>query len=358
MKLSFALLLPTLVSASLSISGKNAAKVLSAARRLDQEANGDDAAAEDEYGYLTQYNLKMIGCKSGETVINPEDGEYEYNAIVFRLCPSDSGCDSDTSKGCSSGYGDYVVGLNTFVDAYFEDQKDNMQWDDQFQVNEYAQCGEYKVEDAEDDANANQYADYQFWIGPSCTADGDDVRLAVFEDEACTYESEVAFEALSNGWSLPYENGGMVSTYCQDCLEYDDNGDAGLREMCQEVYMNAAASCEEKMEYYSYYGQNVQGCEYVSSLMPAQAKKSGNGGKVFGWIVFFIIVIGLAGYIMWWRSSEWKKKRRSLFRRHSRSSRSERLSSTPAGDENDNQAEQKRRWWKRFLFRRRRRGLR
>jgi len=252
---------------------------------------------------LAKYSLKLVGCKAGETVTNPENGEYEYNAAIFRLCPTESGC-SDTSA-CNSGYGDYVVGLTTFVEAYFEDQKDNMQWDDNFEVDGYAKCEQYKIENNQD-GEENQYANNAYYIGPSCTSDSKDVRLAVFEDETCTYESETAFEALSNGWSLPFSEGGLVSTSCIDCLDYNDNGEAEIRELCDELTANAASACEEKMEYFSANGQNSQGCDYIKELMPVQQKSSskGKGGKIFGWFVFVAVVIGLAAYIVWWRKKK------------------------------------------------------
>jgi hypothetical protein len=288
------------------------------------------------------YTLKMISCNAGETVINAENGEYEYSAAVFRLCPTESGCDSDNTRGCDAGYGDFVVGLNTYVDAFFEDQRDNMQWDDNFQVDEYAECKEYEVENDGDDAN-NPYANYQFFIGPTCAEDGLDVKLAVFSDETCMTESEVAFEDLSNGWALPYSSGGIVSTKCTDCLSYNDDEAAyELREMCQELYENAGSKCETNMEYYSYYGQNVQGCEYITEILPA-LKSSGGAGKVFGWLVFICLVGGVAGYIVWWRKSESDYDDDDYVLRD---------------DEEPQQPRRRKAWWKRVwsrLFLRRRR---
>jgi len=283
---------------SMKITSKNAAKVLRAAKRHLEE--GQEEEEEGEFDYLGKYTLKMVGCKAGETVVN-EEGEYEYNAAVFRLCPSDAGCSDDVERGCKENYGEFVVGLNTYVDAFFEDQRDNMQWDDAFEVDKYAQCDEYKVEMDDDQANA-QWENYQFFIGPTCTEDGTGVRLALWDDESCTYESETDFATISNGWSLPYAEGGMVSSSCTDCMQQNENYEYELREMCQQLYENAPSKCEANMEYFSYYGQNTNGCEYIQELMPA--KKGGNGGKVFGWIVFVALVGGLAGYIVWWRKKK------------------------------------------------------
>jgi hypothetical protein len=291
-------LLATMASAAaMSVTNKVSAKakVLRASRRLD-----GNQQEEEEYGYLAKYNLKMVSCSPDTTVIDPETGDYEYSAVVFRLCPTESGCDSDTAKGCGAGYGDYVVGMNTFVNAFFEDQRDNMNWDDQFKVDEYAECREYEIEADEDGDDGNQV---QYFIGPTCAESGNDIALAVFEDEGCATKSETAFETLSNGWTLPYEDGGLISVQCLDCIQYNDDGAYELREMCQQLYESTAYKCETNMEYYSYYGQNTQGCEQTAALMPI-TKKSGNGGKVFGWIIFMLVVAGLVGYVMWWRKKK------------------------------------------------------
>lgn len=309
MKLSSALILASMaasVSAGKTISSKTAAKVLRAARRVEDAAEGEeeagDDAAQEDYSFLAQYNIKLIGCKAGEQVVDPETGEIEYSAAIFRLCPSEFGCDSESVTGCDSGYGDFEVGLNTFVDAYFEDQKDNMNWDDQVQVDRYAECAQYDVE-ANDDADEDPYDGYEFYIGPTCTEDELDIKLAVFSEYTCTTESSFTFEEISNGWTLPYEDGGVVSDYCLDCVEENENGEYELREMCQQLYEKTAYACEAEMEYYSYYGQNVQGCEYIEEIMPEAAKPK-KGGKVFGWIFFILVVGGIAGYIMWWRSKK------------------------------------------------------
>jgi hypothetical protein len=289
------------VSATKTISGKNSvAKLLRNARRVEEAAADDAANQEDDYSYIAKYSIKLIGCKAGYQVANGDNGEIDYNAAVFRLCPTDSGCSSDTAMGCSAGYGDYIVGLNTFVDSYFEDQRDNMNWDDQFDGDKYAECAEYEVENDGDNNGDDQV---QYWVGPTCTTDGMDVRLAVFSEETCTTESSTSFETISNGWSLPFSSGGLVSTSCIDCLEYDDNGNYDLRDMCLDTYQGAGSACETKMDYYSYYGQNVQGCDTITALLPAE-KKSGGGGKVFGWILFIALIAGLAGYIVWWRKKK------------------------------------------------------
>jgi len=294
MKFSTTVLFSLLASTQAAM-GPATKKLLSNSRRL--EDNGEDQE-EEEYAFLMNYNLKMIGCKADEQIRNPEDGEYEYGAAIFRLCPE--GCDSDTSTGCDSGHGDFVVGLQSFVQAYFEDQRDNMNYDDNFKVDEYVECREYEMENDDGNNNNNGQA---YYIGPACTDDGKDVRLQIFYDEACSQvPEEVTFEDISNGWTLPFEEGGLVSQNCLPCAEYDD-GAYALKEMCEELYQSSG-KCETGMESFHYYGKQEGSCEYIESLMPAK-KSSGSGAKAFGWVVFILVVVGaFSAYAMWWKKKK------------------------------------------------------
>lgn len=75
--------------------------------------------------------------------------------------------------------------------------------------------------------------------------------------------------------------------------------------MCMELYTGAAYACEQSMEYFSQYnGQNVENCEYVEDSLPKAVKKSMRGGAVFGWIIFALLVVGVACYVVWWRNSK------------------------------------------------------
>jgi len=301
MKLSLAFLAFFAASASAKqLSPKATAKLLRTARKLDENAE-----EEDENAYLTKYNLKFVGCDSSTQMVDQEDGEVKYGAAMLRLCPSDDSCDSGSVGGCKEGYGDFVVSIEDFVDAYFEDQADNMQWDDGFEGDKYAKCEEYEPEVEGDD---NPWENYQFFVGAACTADGDDIKLGFFSDETCQTESSVAFTDVSNGWTLPYSSGGLVSTSCIDCLEYDqDQGAYELRDMCTELYQDAPMKCETNMEYYSYMGKQESSCEAIEEMLPKAAKPGGNAGKIFMWIVFVLLIVGVAGYVMWWR----KKKQAS-----------------------------------------------
>merc|ERR1712176_481029 len=179
------------------------------------------------------------------------------------------------TNGCSEGYGDMLVGLTTFVEAYMEDVKqqqeenDQEEEEDEWDLEKFAKCEEYNPDENADDANQGAWENYQFFVGPTCTEEGTDIKLELFTDEYCSQTSEeIAFEDISNGWTLPYSTGGLVSTSCSTCTEYNDDGEAEIKDICQKTYEDAALKCEEGMEYYSYYGQNVQGCETIAEISP------------------------------------------------------------------------------------------
>ena len=259
------------------------ARVMDSARRLDQ------AAEENEYAFLGNYNMKMITCNAAEVVVNAATGESEYGAIIFRLCPSTGECNDASGKSCGAGYGDYIVGMNTFVQEYLEQKRDEIQADDGFKIEELAECRQYNAD------KDSEYADGVYYVGPTCSADGTGVRVAMFSDEGCmTLEETVTFEDISAGISLPYSEGGLISESCESCYSVNDNGEAGLNEMCMGLY-EQAGKCESKMETFHAAGKTETACEVINALVP-KSKKSGAAGKVIGWLFFAMVVVGLVGF--------------------------------------------------------------
>jgi len=275
-----------------SVSATSA--LLSKSRRLDQ--NGDDQQQEQEYSFLANYAIKLIGCSTGEIYKNPENGEAEYSSVIYRLCPADD-CNDDNTSGCSSGYGDYIVGINSFVEMWLEDKKENMQQDDAFNIDQFSECAEWEVDQDED---GNNNGNQQVWyVGPACGDEKTEIKLGFFSDYKCSQVPDgVSFEDISNGWSLPYSSSGLVTNACESCSGYNDNGEAEISEMCMRLYENAG-KCETEMENVGYNGPDTSGCEYIQSLMP---KSSGGAGAAIGWTIFALVVVGVAayGYTKWW----------------------------------------------------------
>jgi hypothetical protein len=267
-------------------------RFLQSARRLEEGQQ-----QEEEYAFLQNYKIKMLHCKTGEKYVNPENGNYEYSSVVFRLCPTTEECSNDSSTGCKSGYGDYVVGLNTFVENYLEAKRDEMEanaGDDQNFDIEYDECREIKIDQDANNGNGNEEEEQMYYVGPACSDDGKDVKMGFFSEETCTTAPEgVTFEEISNGVSLPYSTGGLVSNYCESCYVANDNGEYELSEMCQRLY-ESSGKCETNMETFHYSGKNEASCEFIAAMLP-KSQKSGNAGKAFGWI-FFVLVVGGVGF--------------------------------------------------------------
>jgi len=264
------------------------------ARRLGNNGGDGDNGAEKE-SFLMQYSIKFQKCLPDQ-VLTDSDNNDHFGVVVFRLCPIDS-C-SDTT-GCSSGYADFAVDVGTYVEAFMEDQQDNMNWDDKFDGSKFGQCVEYES----DENGATGY-----YIGPGCTADGTGVRMALFEDMYCYQVSEKSFETISDGWSLPFTGGGLVSTQCSSCT---DNGD--LRGMCLDLYDLAQYRCEADFQFDHYYydnkfeiyryGKDQTGCTKIQVM---QASKPHLEGAVWQDLIISVMLLitaagGFAFYSVWWR---------------------------------------------------------
>ena len=269
---------------------------VASARKLEQ--NGYNQAQEyDETSFLKNYEQVFLKCIPNMKVMN-EQGEADYNAVVYRMCPTGTACEN--GKVCKEGHGDYVIGLQEYVRNFFDqfddDQNNNGQVDDQeaYDFGEFGECREINVEN--DDENGQNV---QYFMGPACTDDGD-VRMALFTDQYCRpeYESQVSLEDLI-GVQMPYQNGGLMdddSCKAYYCYALNDNGAYELNQFCEELYMNSAYKCESGMEFVSAVnGMNEYGCETIAELLP---KSSGSGGKVFLIVILVVAVVGVAGYFV------------------------------------------------------------
>jgi hypothetical protein len=319
--------------------------LLQHARRIednndDQQGNqqqGNGGAAEVEQ-YLHEYSVKLIKCDQDVSLNdysnsnnNNDDGgndddssSSQYGVVVFRMCPSNS-CKNNNQNGCTSGYADFAISLGDFVNYYLEDQQDNMQWDDdRMDLDNFAQCVEYETEndgnDNDDDANQNAY-----YIGPSCTSDALDIKLDLFSDAYCRKPSTTkTFQELSNGWTLPFSDGGLVSTNCVSC-EGNDNangegdgdggdGDYQASDLCLELYQDSQFKCENDgfaTTHYYYdaiteiyrYGRDTTGCRPINRLIKVTETHSEVGEILFVSFLVIVSVVGVVAYTMWWKES-------------------------------------------------------
>jgi len=232
----------------ISVTSDLGRSILSQSRRLE------DADAEDEeesFTWMTGYSLKFQGCRHAASfnldADDEDDVKVQTNRLAhFRLCPADS-CDGWRGSGCTKNYGDYVVDLATFAEAFVEGQRrtqeyacqmyqyencdcqetddkddgfdreyceydcyaasknmkdciDRNPYDDdeedgreeRFEAERYAECEEWEIPETDDDANQQQQnngddeEEVQYYIGPYCSADGGAVYLGLYTDDTCT----------------------------------------------------------------------------------------------------------------------------------------------------------------------------
>ena len=118
-----------------------AQKLLHGARRLEDNNNNNYYEPDEENTFLRNYSIHLLSCLDGEKVRNTvndddenQDSSYDDSAVIFRLCPTNT-CDTNgatTNLGCADGYGDYVIGMHTFLALYRESIQDQNNDDDYY----------------------------------------------------------------------------------------------------------------------------------------------------------------------------------------------------------------------------------
>mmetsp|Transcript_13881 Transcript_13881/g.23002 ORF Transcript_13881/g.23002 Transcript_13881/m.23002 type:complete len:402 (+) Transcript_13881:49-1254(+) len=260
-------------------------KLLSKARNLDEE-NEDEAEEEEQYSWVAGYSLKFQGCHHVQqwNADADEDNDVKIatkRLVRFRLCPS-STCAASKAGGCTGGYGDYVLDMSTYVNAYYEAKQqkeeqdcenfmnyncncddddgqgddfdeetcqydcyaaagmtscaDNNPYEDdeqnkeEFEVEKYMECAQlegYDQEEEDDEErkledNGDEDED-ALYVGPYCAEQGGAIYLGVFSDDTCTefadeYGGKTTFKELT-GEALPYSEESIVGAECVSCVE-------------------------------------------------------------------------------------------------------------------------------------------
>jgi len=269
-------------SSSISATSKVGAAVMSKARRLDDNE-------EIDYTWVANMSLKFQGCYHTQQWNEEADGEEDVRIstqrlVRFRLCPTDT-CSMESAAGCSEGYGDYIIGMEEYLEAYFEavqqDQEysceyekeygdcicdgenaddgfdeeiceydcymakgmeycvDNNPYNDdeeeeeeEWELQEMAECREYEFEN-QDNRKLEEEEEVEYFVGAYCSENGGNIYLGLFTEDTCSqfadeYGGRETFAALSYGKSLPYSDSTMIGTECMSCMEpkdADDNND-------------------------------------------------------------------------------------------------------------------------------------
>lgn len=225
--------------------------------------------------------------------------------VRLRMCPADS-CSSSSTRGCDSNYGDYLVNMDTFLDAYTQQMQNANGGDRKLaDIGDYMTCNEMQMDGGQRkrarqlDENYNYYSNYTqaYYVGPYCSGQGGDIRIGVFSDDECTVfanNGEKIFNMV-NGFSLPYSGSSIVDLGCTSCGE---NGQ--VNEMCDTLY-GSSGKCETKMNVYY---PNESSCSYIEGIKAIRddgvirttaTRKSAGAAVATGF--FLTASLLLAGYV-------------------------------------------------------------
>lgn len=289
--------------------------ILSNARRVED-------ANEQDFTWVSGYSLKYQGCHHvtqwNEEADEGEDVRLETKRLVrFRLCPTSS-CSASSGAGCSSGYGDYIIDMNTFIEGYMENKEQVEQYQCEYTSQVVCNCEnaddresceyncfksngmDYCIEQEMDD-NAQQkleVADYmmcnnfeppnnnnrrldqnevEYFLGPYCAESGGSIYLGMFTDDSCTLFTDNnggrSTYLSMTGQSLPYSSESLIGPDCFSCVEpqdvnqqnnQDQQDEDEIKEFCLEMYQ-AAGKCENKLNNY-YVEPNNNACTYMKGI--------------------------------------------------------------------------------------------
>lgn len=294
--------------------------LLSKARRLADDGSyySNNFYEEVDKSFMVNYSLKFQGCHHVQQW-NPNSEEDEdavrimtKRLVRFRLCPSDS-CSSEHSQGCTSGYGDYVVEMDTFIQSYIEAAKNNGSYkrmlrelednvNNEFDLEQYSQCGYYQD---------------NYYIGPYCASQGGEIKLGIFTDDTCSSFTSNDYYYYMTGTSLPFSSKSLVTSKCMSCdanggdsyqkyANYANGEEAQVSYFCGYIY-DSSGKCETKMADVEY--PNEGGCSYIAGVkiiredgvIRTSANRKSKVAAVFIGL-FLTIAVLLAGYVYYLRT--------------------------------------------------------
>jgi len=305
---------------------------------------------------LTDYSIVFEKCQYVKSYNMDADGGADEDGVlatskfvIFKLCNS-----SSCSSGCTYDYAEYVVDMETYVQALTEMKQESVQemcnqCNEDCQVDDDAaelssscescltECDAYDTMEENGYGDASQFVecgqaqaddDSELYIGGYCSDDGTKISIGVFSDENCS--TLTGKDAASVLGYTAFSDHILMATYSTDCVsclkepEDDDLADdyvAETMETCQNLY-DAAGKCETPTSfnggYLSYYQSQYANedavCGFISSLDSGTYDQSGEivigdggvktikggtqatGGQKFFLTVFVLASIGLGGY--------------------------------------------------------------
>jgi hypothetical protein len=267
---------------SVEVNSKLGEKIMANARRLE---NGN---GEQYITWVANYSIKFQGCHHISQWNDEADGEEDVRIatkrlVRFRLCPTNM-CSLESAAGCSSGYGDYVIDMNLYLEAFLEsvdeynqarceyleatsgcdnDNNNNGNQDyclydyyashgmadvcaeenpyqnnynnngnngEQFQLADYTECAQADLWNNNNNNGGRRLDNaVEYYMGPYCAEQGGSIYLGLFTDDSCTtfaddYGGKEAYYSMT-GRELPYGETNMITMDCYSCqsAEYQYN---------------------------------------------------------------------------------------------------------------------------------------
>lgn len=248
---------------------------------------------------IARYSIQFQGCHHIRQWNDNADDEdvkvYSKRLARFRLVPYEK-CSSYNPwmDGASIkrlfgsvDYGEYVVDMNTFVQAYVEakmeqDSSSSSNYYNQNSSNnslnlaDYTQCTAFNFNSGDD------YG-YEYYVGPFCADQGGEIRLSLFTDDTCTTLAScndgktrgASCYKQATGSVLPYSDESIIQDPCVPCsstysylstvpknkLDISQYDFSYARDSCVTIY-DQAGKCEKYMKN----GEYNYGCDYLASI--------------------------------------------------------------------------------------------
>ena len=266
------------------------------ARRLEE-----DVFLQDDW--LGQYSLQFQGCDEFSEYRKGLNGRSGVRlptkrVVRFRLCPSEE-------KGCTSGYGEYVVDLFRFLkhySVYAFSQDKHMTFQDKKRLQSDMVCSMYRPPNKSPAEGGHEY-----FVGPYCANNGSDVFLGLFADDTCTVYADQThgvetYRVLSDGKELRYANESIVDTGMISCAKAEPTvqtkhsknkkkktrGEVQANLLCKLVH-SSAGKCEYRMRGISRAAQSNNACSY---LEPAVRADKFAGGELSTKSLCAVVIAG------------------------------------------------------------------
>jgi hypothetical protein len=294
--------------AEISASSRIGQSVLSKARRVEEQNDNEEIS----YTWVANMSLKFQGCYHTQTWNGEANGDEDVKIstqrlVRFRLCPSGS-CTMENPSGCKEGYGDYIIGMEDYLQAYSQAVQQDQEYSCQYEKN-YGDCvcdGENQGDDFNRDYceydcymgkgmeycvdrnpyeenngnnnknNQNQQQNMQelaecrqleinnnnqrkledaqavYYLGAYCSETGGSIHLGLFTEDTCSQFADANNGATTyaslTGSSLPYSDTTMIGTECLSCKEpkeVNKNGENQNNENDQEDADQVKEVCEQ-----------------------------------------------------------------------------------------------------------------